>query len=279
MRQTAVITGAGGGLGKAISRRLHADGFSLHLTDLDLGSVEELKNELGGETLASRLDVRTEAACRTIAERTVAEFGSIDVWINNAGILSTGNSWELDEDQRRLIIEVNAIGTINGTLAALEQMRRVDRGQIVNVISLAGLVAAPGEVVYAASKHAALAFTLGTLFDLRRAGISRINLSAICPDGIWTPMIEDRLSDPSAAGSFSGHLLTPEEVAEGVKGLINKPRPLLTMPKSRGLTVRILATFPRAGVRLAPLIMKDAERRQRRYKRRIESGNWPRRRN
>ncbi len=277
--RAAVITGAGGGLGRAIARRLHANGFSLHLTDLDLGSAEELKEELGGEIIASRLDVRTEAGCREAAERTVAEFGSLDIWINNAGILSTGNSWELDEEQRRMIIEVNAIGTINGTLAALEQMRRVDRGQIINVISLAGLVAAPGEVVYAASKHAALAFTLGTLFDLRRAGISRINLSAICPDGIWTPMIEDRLSDPSAAGSFSGHLLTPEEVAEGVKGLIDRPRPLLTMPRSRGLTLRLLAALPRAGVRLTPLIMRDAERRQRRYKRLIESGDWPGRRN
>lgn len=279
MKRTAVITGAGRGLGKAIAQRLAADGFSLHLTDLDLGSVEQLRAELGGDTMASRLDVRTEAGCRTIAQRTVEEFGSLDLWINNAGVVSAGSSWEIDEQARRLIIDVNAIGTMNGTLAALEQMRKADRGHIINVVSLAGLIAAPGEVAYAASKHAALAFTLGTMFDLRRAGISRINLSAVCPDGIWTPMIEDLLSDPSAAASFSGHLLTPEEVAEGIRKLIDRPRPLLAVPRRRGVTVRILAAFPRLAVRLAPLMMRDAERRQRRYGRLIESGRWPKSRN
>src|SRR6476646_2657351 len=121
------------------------------------------------------------------------------------------------------MMEINATGTMNGTIAALGPMLEADRGHVINIISLAGLVAAPGEVNYSASKHAAMAFTLGTLFDLRRAGVSGIQLSAVCPDGIWTPMLEDKLDDPVAAGSFSGELLTPERVATEVGKLAERP--------------------------------------------------------
>ena len=103
------------------------------------------------------------------------------------------------------MLEVNTLGTVNGTLAALELMRPPGRGHVINIVSLAGLGAPPGEAYYAATKHAALGFTLGTLADLRRDGVEDIHLSAVCPDGIWTPMIADKLDDPDAAPSFSGH--------------------------------------------------------------------------
>jgi NAD(P)-dependent dehydrogenase (short-subunit alcohol dehydrogenase family) len=154
-------------------------------------------------------------------------------------------------------------------------MRPAGRGHVINVISLAGLVAAPGEVSYSASKHAAMAFTLGTLFDLRRAGVKGIHLSAVCPDGIWTPMLADKLDDPAAAGSFSGTLLTAEEVAPKVAALLDRPKPVLTIPRWRGAVLRLVDAFPSLGIRLVPVLMRDAERRQRRYKRRIESGRWP----
>ena len=109
---------------------------------------------------------------------------------------------------------------MNGTVAALEQMLPARSGHVINVISLAGLIAAPGEVAYAASKHAAIAFTLGTQLDLRRTGIEGIYLSAVCPDGIWTPMLADKLDDPDAAGTFSGTLLTARQVAPRIVGLL-----------------------------------------------------------
>lgn len=111
---------------------------------------------------ATALDVRDEPACRAVAGAVVAEAGLLDAWINNAGVLVTGRSWEQDEAIRRTMLEINAVGTINGTVAALERMTRAGRGHVINVISLAGIVAAPDEVNYSASKHAAMAFTLGT---------------------------------------------------------------------------------------------------------------------
>jgi short-subunit dehydrogenase len=219
--------------------------------------------------------VRDEAACRALAASVVADAGSLDLWVNNAGVLATGLAWEQDEATREAMLSINATGTMNGTVAALEPMLAAGRGHVINVISLAGIVAAPGEVAYAASKHAAMAFSLGTLFDLRRAGHKEIDVSAVCPDGAWTPMLADKLDDPDAAGSFSGQLLTPEQVAREVGALAERPRPILVIPRWRGPLLRTFDLFPRLAIRLLPAVMWDARRRQRRYKKLIQSGRWP----
>ena len=88
-------------------------------------------------------------------------------------------------------------------------------------------------------------------------------------------MLEDKLDDPEAAGSFSGQLLTPEQVATAVGKLVERPRPLLVLPRWRGPLLRLFDLFPRLALRLLPLVMRDARRRQRRYKKLIESGRWP----
>jgi NAD(P)-dependent dehydrogenase (short-subunit alcohol dehydrogenase family) len=273
--RTAVVTGAGGGLGRAIAIELTGRGFAVWVSDVDRAAAERTAAAIGADARAQALDVRDQAACRELADAVVADAGSLDVWVNNAGVLSTGLAWEQGEPIREAMLSVNAAGTMNGTVAALERMVPAGRGHVLNVISLAGIVAAPGEVAYAASKHAAMAFTLGTLFDLRRTGVKDVHLSAVCPDGIWTPMLEDKLDDPNAAPSFSGRLLTAEEVAKEVGSLTERPRPILIVPRWRGPALRIYDLFPRLGLRLLPLVMWDARRRQRRYKKLIESGRWP----
>lgn len=271
---TAVVTGAGSGLGRAIAVDLANRGFLVKVTDIDADAAARTAAEIGAGATAAALDVRDEAACRAAAAMA-RKSGSLDVWVNNAGVLFTGMAWEQDEEDRRTMLDVNALGTMNGTVAALDEMIVAGRGHVINVISLAGLAAPPGEVNYAASKHAAMAFTLGTLFDLRRSGISGIEISALCPDGIWTPMLEGGLDDPDVAPSFSGKLLTPEQVARAVGKLIERPRPIAIVPRWRGLVVRLYSSFPRLSVRLLPFLLRDARRRQRRYKRLIESGKWP----
>jgi len=273
--RTAVVTGAGGGLGGAIAIELAGRGFAVWVTDVDAAAAARTAEEIGASARSQALDVRDEAACRALAAVVATEAGSLDLWVNNAGILSTGLAWEQGETTRGAMLSINAAGTMNGTVAALEQMVPAGRGHVINVVSLAGIVAAPGEVAYAASKHAAMAFTLGTLFDLRRAGRAGIDVSAVCPDGIWTPMLEDKLDDLDAAGSFSGHLLTPAEVAAEVGKLTERPRPILVLPRWRGPLLRVFDLFPRLAIRLLPAVMWDARRRQRRYKKLIESGRWP----
>ena len=248
----------------------------MNVTDVDGGAAAAAADELGAGAWGAELDVRDADACSVVA-RAAAERGgsSLDVWVNNAGILVTGHVWEHDEALRRTLFEVNSLGTINGSLAALELMRPIGRGHLINIVSLAGLGAPAGEALYGATKDAAMAFTLGTLADLRRSGARDISVSAVCPDGIWTPMLFDKLDDPDAAPSFSGVLLQPDAVAERVVGLLDRPRAVLTIPRWRGGFVRLFDAMPGLAARIVPLWMRDAERRQRSWKRRIEAGKGP----
>jgi NAD(P)-dependent dehydrogenase (short-subunit alcohol dehydrogenase family) len=271
----ALVTGAGRGLGAEIARALAARGLTVHVTDVDEGSAASAAGEIGGSAFFSKLDVRDREACESAAAMTVERTGSLDVWVNNAGILVTGHVWDHDPDTCRLLFEVNTMGTINGTLAALGPMRTARRGHVINIVSLAGLGAPPGEALYGATKHAAIAFSLGTLADLRRERLKDIHVSAVCPDGIWTPMIADKLDDPDAAPSFSGQLMRPEQVAPKVAELLDRPRPVLALPRWRGVFVRVVDAFPGLFAHTIPLWMADARRRQRRWKKLIEAGRGP----
>lgn len=271
----ALVTGAGRGLGLEIAKALCARGLTVHLTDLDGTAAEAAAAGLAGDVFASALDVRDAEACRQAAKATADRTGSLDVWVNNAGVLETGRVWEHTAEMRALMLDVNTVGTVNGSLAALELMRPAGRGHLINIVSLAGLGAPPGEAFYAATKHAAIGFSLGTLADLRRDGLKDIHVSAVCPDGIWTPMLEDKLEDPDAAPSFSGTLLNAGDVAPKVADLLDHPRAVLTIPRWRGAFVRAFAAFPNLAQRVIPYFMKDAQRRQRRWKQRIESGRKP----
>jgi NAD(P)-dependent dehydrogenase (short-subunit alcohol dehydrogenase family) len=273
--RSAVVTGAGSGFGRAIAAELAGRGYAVRATDVDPEAAARTAAEIGAGASSSGLDVREEAACLALAASLAEEHGALDLWVNNAGVLTTGLAWEQDQATREPMLSVNAVGAMNGTVAALAQMIPAGRGQVINVISLAGIVAAPGEVAYSASKHAAMAFTLGTLYDLHRAGHRGIRISAVCPDGAWTPMLADKLDDPNATGSFSGVLLTADRVAREVGKLTERPRPIAVIPRWRGPLLRFFDTFPGIGLRLMPAAMWVGKLNQRRYKRLVEAGKWP----
>lgn len=258
----AVVTGAGRGLGRLIAATLVERGHRVLVTDIDGEAARTAAAELGPDVLWDAVDVRDEARITAARDRIVTEAGRLDVWVNNAGVLVTGPAWEQSPDVRRMMLEVNALGTVNGTVAAIETMRGTG-GHIVNVVSLAGLTAVPGEAVYAASKHASIGFSLSTLADLRLAGIKGIEISCVCPDGIWTPMLHDKLDDPASALSFSGKLLAPEEVANAVRKLLYHPRPVTALPRWRGLQARLADAFPSIGLRALPLAVAQGRRVQR----------------
>jgi NAD(P)-dependent dehydrogenase (short-subunit alcohol dehydrogenase family) len=261
----AVVTGAGRGLGKQIAALLVERGYRVLVTDVDATAAQATADELGGGAISLAVDVRESAQVEAARDAIIERAGRLDLWVNNAGVLITGPAWEQDEATRRLMIEVNALGTINGTVAALEGMRE-GGGHVVNVVSLAGLSAVPGEAVYAASKHAAIGFSLSTIADLRLAGITNIDISCICPDGIWTPMLYDKLDDPASALSFSGKLLGPDEVVGAVRTVLDRPRLVTTIPRRRGLVVRVGDMFPRFGLKAVPLMVAQGRRVQKKLK-------------
>lgn len=268
-RGGAVVTGAGRGLGKLIAGLLVERGHHVLVTDLHEDTALAAARDLGPRATGMAVDVRDVEQLNAARRRIVDRAGRLEVWVNNAGVLVTGPAWEQDEPTRRMMLEVNALGTINGTVTAIEAMREQAAqgwggGHIVNIVSLAGITAVPGEAVYAASKHAAVGFSLSTLTDLRLAGIKNIDISCVCPDGIWTPMLHDKLEDPSAALSFSGKLLQPEEVVAAVARVMDKPRPVTTVPRWRGVLARLADAIPEVGLLMAPLVVKQGKRAQQR---------------
>ena len=271
-RGGAVVTGAGGGLGREIATRLGTAGFHVLVTDVDGAAAHAVAEEItdaGGTATGLELDVRDQGAMRRAASTAVGAAGSLALWVNNAGILVTGPVWEQDDDQRRLMFEVNALGTMHGTVAALEVMRPARTGHVINVGSLAGLVSVPGEGVYAATKHAVVGLSTSTLADLRAAGERDVHISCICPDGMWTPMLHDKLDDPQASMSFSGQLLQPEDVADAVRRLVDRPRPVVALPRWRGVEVRLFDLVPGLAMRTVPLVVRMSRVQQRAAARRL----------
>ncbi|WP_176475139.1 SDR family oxidoreductase [Dietzia natronolimnaea] len=272
--RSALVTGAGRGLGREIAEMLADRGYRVMVTDVDADTAAAAAAEIGGDATWAAVDVRDHSQVEAARDALVEQTGGVDVWVNNAGVLLTGPAWEQSEEQRRLLMEVNTLGAINGTVAAIDAMRgRGSRsgsgggrsgGQIITIASLAGISAVPGEAVYAASKHAVMGFSTSTAIDLRLEGIHDIAISCICPDGIWTPMLYDKLTDPQAALSFSGSLLQPGDVVRAVGRVLDSPRLVRSVPAWRGGLAHLGASFPRLAVAGLPLMAALGRRAQRR---------------
>jgi len=250
---TAVVTGAGRGLGRAIADRLYAVGYDVVPTDVE-GTDE-------------RLDVTDADACRTLAARVQP-----DVWINNAGVLGAGDAATQDDDVIDRVVSVNLLGVMRGTRAAVEVMRDRDsgrgRGHVVNVGSLASWVPVPGECVYAATKAGVLSFTLGLEGELRAQGVTGIHFTVVCPDGMLTPMITDIIDNPAIAMTFTGlRLVEPDEVAVAVVKVLRRPRRIVSVPKWRGAQVRAIGMVPDAVLRAAPIFTRLGQAQQDRVRR------------
>ena len=272
----AVVTGGARGLGHEIVRLLHARGYAVTAADLDAAATAGANARIGTDRLhAAALDVADADAVAALAAEVAGRHGRLDVWVNNAGILATGPVWEQPATRQRAVLEVNALGTVHGTLAALEQMRPRGSGAVVNIVSLAGLAPVPGMAAYSASKHAALAFSLSALGELRAAGERDISISCICPSGIWTPMLHDKTEDFWASASFGGKLLTPEQVAARVVRLLDRPprsrRPVISIPRAMGPVSRLVAAAPRTTTVLTPLVMRAAAAQRRRNARKLRA--------
>jgi short-subunit dehydrogenase len=195
------------------------------------------------------LDVTDPDACRALAERLRPR-----VWVNNAGVLASGSATSQSLVDVQRCVEVNLLGTVYGSRAAASVMSQHGGGRILNIGSLASWLPVPGEAVYSATKHAVRAFSFALAAELRGSGV-RVQL--LCPDGIWTPMLHDRLHDPHAAMSFtSGRLLDAAEVAEAAMSLLAGRSLVRTVPRYRALPTRALGVLPGATLALLPVLRR-----------------------
>jgi NAD(P)-dependent dehydrogenase (short-subunit alcohol dehydrogenase family) len=255
----AVVTGAGRGFGSAIAQRLARRGYTVLATDVDGEAAAATAARVGGSSM--ELDVRDPEAHRAAA-RAAADAGPLEVWVNNAGVMHPARAWECSDDQVRLACEVNLLGVIWGSRAAVDAMR-AGAGQnrhIINIASLAALGPVPGLAVYAATKHGVLGFTGSLQGDLMGAGVD-IAVHALCPDAADTQLLREHDDDPAAAINWSGpRLLTADEVAEHVVALLDSRRLVRVVPPWRGWGARALALGGRPALRAAPLLRRQGAR-------------------
>ena len=259
MPGVAVVTGAGRGFGRAIAQRLAGRGYSVLATDVDGGAAAATAELIGGFSM--ELDVRDPDAHRAAA-REAGERGPLEVWVNNAGVMRTGPAWEQSDEDTRLMCDVNVLGVVWGSRAAVEAMRAGPGGNrhIINVASMSSFGPVPGLATYAATKHAVLGFTCSLQGDLLDAGIP-ISVHALCPDGADTQLLREHDHEPAAAINWSGpRLLTPDEVADHAVALLDSKRLVRVIPPWRGWGARAVAMAGRSGLRVAPLLRKRGAR-------------------
>ena len=214
--RTALVTGAGSGIGAAVARRLAAAGAQVTLADLAVAAVDELAAELGSSARALELDVRDEEQ----VERAVTE---LDVLVNVAGIGSTTTAPETPLDAWENVFAVNARGTFLCCKHAIPGMATRGGGAIVNVASVAALVGLRNRAAYCASKGAVVALTRALAVDHVGDGI-RVN--AVCPGTVDSPWVRRLVEDSGEslealrARQPLGRLGTTDEVAQAVEYLV-----------------------------------------------------------
>ncbi|MDN2498587.1 SDR family oxidoreductase, partial [Nocardia nova] len=222
-------------IGYSIAEHLRDAGARVVLGDIDAAAVAAAGSRLGAAT-ALTLDVTDPASFADFLAAVETEAGPVDVLINNAGIMPVGRFTDESDAITRRILEVNVLGVMNGTKAALPQMLSRGRGHIVNIASLAGENPTPGMATYCASKQAVLGFTEAMRLECRGSGV---HFSAVLPTFTRTELI-------AGTKAPMGLLAEPEDVARAVTRLIARPRRRVTVTRLAGVAMAFNKLTPRA---------------------------------
>ncbi|MEE3652934.1 MULTISPECIES: SDR family oxidoreductase [unclassified Brenneria] len=242
--KVALITGASSGIGASTARKLAAEGIIVGLAARRKARLDRLVMEIvsaGGQALALETDVTDPASCKTAAEELVAQFGRIDVLINNAGLmpLSDVDNFKVDEWQR--MVNVNVSGVLNATAAVLPQMIAQHSGHIFNMSSIAGRKVFTGLTVYCATKAAVAAFSDGLRMEIGPK--YNVRVTCIQPGAVKSELYEQitdanyrkQMDDLAASMTF----LEGEDIADTILFALKAPEhmnvaELFVLPTEQG---------------------------------------------
>ena len=231
--RVAVITGAAGGIGRAIAAVLAARGARVLLTDRD-PAVRAVADELGGGAEGLVHDVTDLEATRAVVAAALARHGRLDIWVNNAGYDRPALFADTGPDLWRGLVEVNYLGVLTGCHAALDALRAAPAGgAIVSIASDTARVGGWGEAVYAGAKAAVVAFSKSLAREVARDGV-RVN--CVSPAVTETAFQERLLQDPVGRRIVEGAVRAapmrraarPEEIAEAVAFLASPASGFIT---------------------------------------------------
>lgn len=222
--KVVVITGAGSGIGRALALNFAGKGARLALSDVNEAGLAEtvaLAEKAGAPDVHSaRLDVADRAAFVAYAKDVAGHFGQVNVVINNAGVALAGNAVDLAYDDMDWIVGINFWGVVHGTKEFLPYLIESGDGHVVNLSSLFGLLAIPGQSAYNATKFAVRGFTEALREEMLIAG-HKVGVTSVHPGGIKTGIarnarVSDKEDKAATAKLFDEKLakMTPERAAE-----------------------------------------------------------------
>ena len=189
--KTALVTGAGTGLGYALAKSLVSMGARVMATDIDEARLLQLKehsSDLPGRLITEILDVRDRKQFKRCIELLVEKWGKLDILLNNAGVCNAGEIVHLEDHHWKDVIDINLIGTINGCTAAVGIMTAQGFGHIVNISSIAGLVPFPVTAPYNISKSGIIALSRTLRMEMAGRGIA---VTLVCPGQLNTGMFKN----------------------------------------------------------------------------------------
>ena len=258
--RTAIVTGASRGIGIHIARALALQRMNLVLaarSEVDLEQVAAQMRALGTKVLAVRCDVANEADRAELVRRAEAEFGEIDVLVNNAGIESTFPYDRQSPAEIEQIITVNLTAPMLLTRAVLPGMVSRKRGHIVNIASLAGKVGVPYGLPYAATKAGLIHFTESLRSEFRGTGVSG---SVVCPGFVSEAgMYDDMTKLSGVKASRLAGTSTPAKVAAAVVKCTRRDRPeMIVNPGPMRVLSAIAELAPGMFERVFPLFGANA---------------------
>ncbi|MBI4290121.1 MAG: 3-hydroxybutyrate dehydrogenase [Betaproteobacteria bacterium] len=232
--KTALVTGSTSGIGLGIAARLAAAGANVVLNGFgDPSEVEQLRAGLAAEHRVTvtydDADMTKPAAIAAMLRKAIAQFGAVDVLVNNAGIQHVAPVEEFPLDRWDAIIAINLSSSFHTVRAALPAMKARRWGRIVNIASAHALVASPFKSAYVAAKHGLAGFTKTVALEVAEQGIT---VNAVCPGYVLTPLVEKQIPDTAKARGV------PEDIVKRDVLLAAQPtKKFVAIEEVAGLTV------------------------------------------
>ena len=238
--KVVLITGASEGVGAACVAEFGKAGAKLAIT---ARSEDGLRRAAGSKALVVPGDLTSEADRRRVVERTLGEYGRIDILINNAGVGIYAPSWDTPMDEVRYLMEVNFFGLLGLTQLVVPQMRERRSGLVVNVGSIGGKMVLPWMTVYSASKYAVGAVTEGMRMELMRDGVRTM---LVCPGYVVTGFQKNvRMGEaPPKVREARRFAISPERCAHDIRRGVERNARTIVTPGVGWLFVLAMRLFP-----------------------------------
>ncbi len=251
--KVAIITGAAGGIGRAITAEFIKKNITCVLADINKKALADLQKQYGDKVYGLYCDITDIKSVKSMANKVIKKYRAIDILVNNAGIIEP-NLFE-DASYKEIMhqIQVNVMGPINCTYEVLPYLKKSKIPSIVTIASLAGIVPETYSSIYTATKFALRGLFLTLHIELKK---HNIHVATVFPDSVNTPMLQYEATHGGSPLTFLSKPQKPEDVAKAVLKAIDTRKPEIVVPSSQGFITRFIMVFPRAVVTLWPLLEK-----------------------